>query len=135
MNTSLNSNKTIGLGALLALAFAMIVPAATAGPGSEYWRNFGQVKTQTEAKELKPDATVMLVCGACKTVKLSVYKSPQTNDRPPKIWMEVGSKHDCGHCGGTITVVNGKTKDEMQHNCSMCGTGAAFCCAAPPEKK
>ena len=91
MNTSLNSNKTIGLGALLALAFALIVPVATAGPGSEYWRNFGQVKTQKEAKAIEPDSTVMLVCGACKTVKLSVYKSPQTNDRPPKIWMDIGS--------------------------------------------
>ena len=93
------------------------------------------MKTQTEAKEIKPDSTVMLVCGACKTAKLSVYKSTQGNGRPPMAWMEVGSKHDCGHCGGTITVVNGKTKDEMQHNCSVCGAGAAFCCAAAPEKK
>ena len=136
MNTALN-RKTIGLAALLALALAFIVPAASAGPGPEYWRNLGQVKTQKEAKEIKPDSTVMLVCGACKTVKLADFKSPQTNGRPPLTWTEVGSKHDCEHCGGSITVVHGKTKDEMQHNCSMCGTGAAFCCAMPPapEKK
>ena len=66
MNIALR--KTIGPGALLALAFALIVPAVvTAGPGPEYWRNFGQVKTQKEAKEIKPETTVMLVCGACKT--------------------------------------------------------------------
>ena len=135
MNTSQKTNKVIGLGALLALALAFIVPIASAGPGPEYWRNSGQVKTEKEAKEIKPDSTVMLACGACKTVKLSEFKSAQTNGRPPMSWMAVGSKHDCEHCGGTITVVNGKTKDEMQHNCSMCGEGAAFCCAVEPAKK
>jgi len=135
MNTAKNRKKVIGLGALLALAIGIIIPVVSAGPGPEYWRNFGQVKTQTQAREIEPDSTVMLVCGACKTVKLTEYKSPQSNGRPPMAWLEIGSKHECEHCGGTITVVNGKTKDEMQHNCSMCGAGAAFCCAAAPEKK
>ena len=135
MNTSQKTTKVIGLGALLALALAIIVPVASAGPGPEYWRNSGQIKTEKQAKEIKPDSTVMLACGACKTVKLAEFKSAQTNGRPPMSWMEVGSKHDCEHCGGTITVVKGKTKDEMQHNCSMCGEGAAFCCAVEPTKK
>lgn len=134
-NTSQNTHKVVGLGALLALALTFVVPAASAGPGSEYWRNLGRLTTQAQAKAIEPDSMVMLVCGACKTVKLTEYKSPQSNGRPPMAWLEIGSKHECEHCGGTITVVNGKTKDEMQHNCSKCGEGAAFCCAAAPEKK
>ncbi len=130
-----NTNKAIGLASLLALALAIIVPSASAGPGIQYWKDLGQVKTQTQAKEIEPDSTVMLVCGACKTVKLTEFKSGLPNGRPPMSWMEVGSKHECEHCGGTITVVNGKTKDEMQHNCSKCGEGAAFCCVAAPDKK
>ena len=135
MNKSQNTQKIVGLGGLLVLALAIVVPTATAGPGPQYWRDLGQIKTQTQAKEIEPDATVMLVCGACKTVKLTEFKSSQTNGRPPMSWMEVGSKHDCEHCGGTITVVKGKTKDEMQHNCSKCGEGAAFCCAVEAAKK
>jgi len=135
MNKSQNTNKVIGLGALLALALAIVVPTVSAGPGSEYYRNLGQIKTQTEAKAIEPESTVMMVCGACKTVKITQFKSEFSSGRPPMRWFEVGSKHECEHCGGTITVVQGKTKDTMQHNCSKCGEGAAFCCAAAPEKK
>jgi hypothetical protein len=51
-------------------------------------------------------------------------------------WFVLGSKHHCDRCGGEITVVKGKTTDSMQHNCSKCGEGAAFCCVAPaPDGK
>ena len=43
----------------------------------------------------------------------------------------IGSKHECDICGGAITTLAGKTADMMQHNCSMCGQNAAFCCVAP----
>lgn len=135
MNTSQNTKRISKLGALMALALAIIVPVASAGPGPEYWRTSRQIKTEKQAKEIKPDSTVMLVCAACKTVKVTEFKSPQANGRATPRWMEVGTKHDCEHCGGTITVVDGKSKDEMQHNCSMCGEGAAFCCAVEPAKK
>ena len=76
---------------------------------------------------------MMLVCGACKTVSITEYKADLPNGRGPRHWVEIGSKHECEHCGGTITVVQGKTKNEMQHNWSKCGEGAAFCCAVTPE--
>ena len=135
MHTSQNTNKTIGLAGFLAIALAIFVPAATAGPGPQYWRDLGQLRTQAQVKAIEPESTVMMVCGACKTVKITEYKSAQANGRPPMSWMEIGSEHQCEHCGGTITVVKGKTTDEMQHNCSKCGEGAAFCCATAPDKK
>ena len=76
---------------------------------------------------------MVMVCGACKTVSLTEFKSEQTNGRPPMRWVEVGSNHECDHCGGSITTVRGKTTDTMQHNCSKCGEGAAFCCVTAPK--
>lgn len=127
--------RLVGLGSLLTIALTYSVPLAVAGPGIDYWRNAGQIKTVQEANALKPGTEMMLVCGACKTVRVSEHKSDWPNGKGPRNWVEVGTKHECGHCGGTITVVNGKTKDEMQHNCSKCGEGAAFCCAMTPGKE
>ena len=126
--------RLVGLGSLITLALTYSVPQAFAGQGIDYWRNAGQIKTIKQADALPPRAEMMLVCGGCKTVKVSGKKSDWPNGKGPRNWVEVGSKHDCDHCGGKITVVNGKTKDEMQHNCSKCGNGAAFCCAITPSK-
>ena len=123
--------RIIGLGSSLALALSFGVPQSHAGsqsPGAI--RAMEQITTTKQADELTEGTTMMMVCSACKTVNMTEYRADLPNQRGPRHWVEVGSKHECGHCGGTITVVQGKTKDEMQHNCSKCGEGAAFCCAA-----
>jgi hypothetical protein len=134
MKTAQSTNKTIGLGAFLALALATIVLSACAGP-AQYGTNAIPITTTKEAATVKPHDTILMVCGACKTVDLvdAVYgRSPSSEiDQYGYEWLKVGTKHKCDHCGGEITVVKGKTADSMQHNCSKCGEGAAFCCVAP----
>ena len=126
--------RIIGLGSSLTLALSFGVPKAHAGsqsPGAT--RSTEQITTAKQAAELTEGTTMMMVCGACKTVNMTEYRADLPNGRGPRHWVEMGSKHECSHCGGTITVVQGKTKDEMQHNCSKCGEGAAFCCAVTPD--
>jgi hypothetical protein len=130
MKTLQRSIRIVGLGSFLALFLSLGVSQARAGsqsPGA--MRSMEQMKTVKQVDELKDGTTMMMVCGACKTTSMTEYKADLPNGKGPRSWMEVGSKHECEHCGGTITVVQGKTKDEMQHNCSKCGEGAAFCCA------
>ena len=121
---------------LLPIAVAAIMLSGTAliaGPGPQFWVRTRPVATEKDNATIKTGDTVVMVCGACKTVKLTEYKSMLPNGRPPMALMDVGSKHECDHCGGSITTVNGKTTDSMQHNCSMCGEGAAFCCVTEPK--
>jgi len=119
--------KTIRLATLLAIA-ALAASSAFAGPGIQYW-NARSIQTQKDAQAVKPGDTMALVCGTCKTVKLTEFKSDWPNQKGTPRWTEVGTKHTCDNCGGEITVVKGKTTDTMQHNCDKCGDGAAFCCA------
>jgi len=127
---------------LLALAAAALLLSATsliAGPGPEYWARTKPVTTTKEADALKPGDTAVMVCGACKTVLVRESKHIGPPSKGSEQWFTVGSKHQCGHCGGEMSVVKGKMTDTMQHNCSMCGEGAAFCCAVTgsdsPAKK
>ena len=117
------------LGASAALIFA--------GPPPNFWNRSKPIATVKEAVAVKADETVMMVCGACKTAMVRTMKHVGPPNGGHEDSLVIGSKHKCDHCGGEITVVQGKTKDTMQHNCSMCGEGAAFCCVAPtmPEKK
>jgi len=139
MNTARIILKPISLGALLALVLAIIAPAATAGPSPQSWTRTKPINTTKEAAAVKSGDKVIMICRACKTVKIwePVYTSPSggTADDASFEWFNIGSKHKCDHCGGEITIVRGKTTDSMQHNCSMCGEGAAFCCVAPPTMK
>lgn len=128
------SMKTIR--ALLPLAVAAFVLATTsliAGPTSDSPTRTKAVATTKDAAAIKSGDTMVMVCGACKTVSITEYKSAFHNGRPPMQWVEVGAKHECEMCGGSITTVNGKTTDSMQHNCSKCGEGAAFCCVTAPK--
>lgn len=127
---------------LLALGAAALLLSATsliAGPGPEYWARTKPVTTAKEADALKPGDTAVMVCGACKTVLVRESKHIGPLSKGSEQWFTIGSKHQCGHCGGEMSVIKGKTTDSMQHNCSMCGEGAAFCCAVTgsdsPAKK
>ena len=108
---------------------------ASAGPGTQYWTRTKPITTTKEADAVKPDATVAMVCGACKTTMIRDTKNIGPQSKGRLAWFTIGSKHKCEHCGGEISVVKGKTADSMQHNCSMCGEGAAFCCASMPDDK
>ena len=132
-HTSLNLKKSMAVTLLLGVFAALIY----AGPGPEFWNRTRPITTGKEAAAVKADETVVMVCGACKTAMIRDSKYVGPGGKGHYEWTTIGSKHQCDHCGGEITVVRGKTTDSMQHNCSMCGEGAAFCCAAPvvPEKK
>ena len=124
----------------LAIALWTLAPFAHAGP-AQNGTSAIPITTTKEATAVKAGDKVVMACSACKTVALSdaVYmrRSGGEIDDYGYVWLTVGSKHQCKHCGGEITVVKGKTTDSMQHNCSKCGEGAAFCCVAPAatEKK
>lgn len=92
------------------------------------------VKTVEEAANVQSGDSVVMVCPACKTLAIMVYKSPWPNGRGTPEWVRVGTEHKCAHCGGEIKVVNGKTSDSMQHDCSVCGSNTAFCCVVQPDK-
>jgi hypothetical protein len=120
---------TVLMGASAALSYA--------GPDLGSGNRTRPVTTVDDAKAVKRDDTVVMVCGACRTVAVldAVYGYFPGGeiDNYRYQWIAVGSKHQCEHCGGEITVVRGKTTDSMQHNCSKCGEGAAFCCAVTPD--
>ena len=104
-----------------------------AGPGPQFWNRAKPVTTTQEAAAIKPGDTMVMVCGKCKTVAITEFTSGLPNGKGTPRWMQIGTRHECESCGGTITVVKGKTTDSMQHNCSKCGEGAAFCCSAPAK--
>jgi hypothetical protein len=112
-------------------ALGVLASFAYAGPPPDFWNRARPITTTQEAATVKPDDTVMMVCGACKSVMIRDSKHFGPAGKGHDEWFVIGSKHKCDHCGGEITIVRGKTADSMQHNCSMCGEGAAFCCAAP----
>lgn len=111
------------LGALASFVYA--------GPGPQYWQTAKPVTTFTEAKAVGPADTVTMQCKGCKTVMVRDSKHVGPLGKGHDEWLTVGSKHSCSECGGEITVVKGKTKDSMQHNCTKCGEGSVTCCVAP----
>lgn len=117
---------TVTLGALASFAYA--------GPPSQFWNRARPVTTFSEAKKVGPDDTVTMQCKSCKTVLIRNSKHVGPQGKGHEEWFTVGSKHKCTECDGEITVVAGKTKDSMQHNCSKCGEGAVSCCATTPDK-
>jgi hypothetical protein len=121
---------------LLALVGAVLSLSTTsvfAGPGPQFWNRTTPVTTTKEADALKPSDTAVMVCGACKTVLVRDSKHVGPAGKGYEEWFTIGAKHKCDHCGGEMSVVRGKTADSMQHNCSMCGEGAAFCCAVKTD--
>lgn len=114
---------TVAVGALASFAFA--------GPGPQYWQRAKPVTTFAEAKTVGPNDLVTMQCKGCKTVMIRDSRHVGPSSKGSEEWFTIGSKHSCEECSGEITVVKGKTKDSMQHNCSKCGEGTVTCCAAP----
>ena len=117
-----------------ALALALSSISLFAGPPPQFWNRATPVTTTKEADALKPGDTAVMVCGACKTVMIRASKHVGSPSKGSEEWFTIGAKHQCDHCGGEMTVVHGKTTDSMQHNCSMCGEGAAICCAVKADE-
>lgn len=130
MKSKLNTDRVL----FLFVALGACVSFAQAGPGVQYWSRTRPVTTTEDVAAIKPDDTVAMVCGACKTVMLRDPKHVGPQGKGHEEWFTAGSKHSCDHCGGEISVVKGKTSDSMQHNCSKCGAGAASCCATAADK-
>ncbi len=125
MNTK---HTTLGLIFATAL-FGTLASFTFAGPSPQAWNRATPITTTKEADALKPGDTVVMVCGACKTVLVRDSRHVGPASKGHEEWFTIGAKHKCGHCGGEMSVIRGRTADSMQHNCSMCGEGAAFCCA------
>lgn len=114
-----------------AAALGAIASFVSAGPGPQFWQRAKPVTTFAEAKAVGPHDTVTMQCKGCKTVMIRDSKHVGPAGKGHEEWFTVGSKHSCSECKGEITVVKGKTKDAMQHNCTKCGEGAVTCCVAP----
>ena len=133
----INPGSVTITGAVIAFLVAGSAVKSDAGPSPEFWNRLNPITSVKEAEVVKGDDPLVMVCGACKTALIRNSKHVGPPSKGSEQWLTIGSKHQCGHCGGEITVVQGKTSDSMQHNCSRCGEGAAFCCApssAPPKK-
>src|SRR4051794_36537320 len=113
MNASNRLIKILGAGSLLAIALSINSPVL-AGPGPQYWNRTKPVTTTKDAAAVKPDATVTMVCGACKTVLIRDSRHIGPAGKGHEDWFTIGSKHQCDRCGGEIAVVQGKTTDSMQ---------------------
>ena len=125
-------------GMAVALLLASTAVTSNAGPPPEFWNRLKPITSAKEAGAVRADYTLMMVCSACKTAMIRDSKHMGPPSKGSDQWFTIGSKHQCDHCGGEITVVQGKIADSMEHHCSMCGEGAAFCCAAPvpaPKKE
>lgn len=124
--------KTNSLRLVLATAvLGALASFAIAGPGPQYWQRAKPVTTFTEAKAVGPHDMVTMQCKGCKTVMIRDSRHVGPPSKGHEEWFAIGSKHSCTECDGEITVVKGKTKDSMQHNCSKCGDGTVTCCVAP----
>lgn len=142
--------KKVGLrsGLAVALMVAALLPASTpaadtAAPmkpmkaGEHMLMLAKPVKTVQEAKALKDDDSVAMVCAKCKTVWVSRVKQGVKGaqllmaDGQPK---ELIGTHACAGCNSTLTVVGHAKGDitELKHSCKACGDDSAFCCATSP---
>lgn len=126
MKTTRNSRTILGLGSILALAFAT---TAFAGPGPQYWAQQAAA-AKARAAAAPVSTTQAIACPHCKTTTIGKYESVSATDKVKGIrhWVAAGSKHECAQCGGTIAVVDGKTQNDMKDDCPICAKTTPTCC-------
>jgi hypothetical protein len=130
MKILIKNRNIVGLGSLLALTLSFSALPAHAGPSPQFFNEPQYVTAAVkEAAAVQPANSVAAVCNACKTVGLRESKHVGPTGKGRETWA-IGAKHTCEHCGGSITVVNGATKDSMAANCGMCGKGSDSHCVA-----
>ena len=125
---------------LVRILFATVVTglfavSAYAGPGIQHWRNATPITTFSEARKVSADDMIMMQCDHCKTAMMATCMDMGAMSKGNPEWCMAGAKSMCTECKGEITVVQGKTDDAMQVNCSKCGEGAVSCSMINAEKK
>lgn len=130
----------------LAIILAMSVSARADEPmqpmkGGEHMMMLNkEVKTTQDAKALKENDSMAMVCAKCKTVYVTRVKQ---GTKGAELLMANGKTteligtHACSGCGGTWTIVGvGKgATTELKHTCTKCGDDSAFCCATSKNAK
>jgi hypothetical protein len=124
--------STLHLGTVLALSTGLTGPAALAGPGLEYWRNFGQSRTSASNVDPAP-ITAARPCTDSHVVAITESKPLFPNGRGPIRTVEVGSKLACTSCDSPMVAMkpsgdNGRgamTPVALKglHNCNGCAPG------------
>ena len=134
MERKILTKISLSCGLAVALIFALWTPStAKAAPelkGYERSLQMQGINTVAQAKALKTDDTIAMVCAKCKSVVVETV----TLEKDHIKHVTSGYKHLCPGCNSSITVV-GHGKDatrEMTHTCGSCGDGSAFCCATKP---
>lgn len=145
MKTNKPAHKAIP-GMALAIILAMSVTARADEPmqpmkGGEHMMMLNkEVKTTQDAKALKENDSMAMVCAKCKTVYVTRVKQ---GTKGAELLMANGKTteligtHACPGCGGTWTIVGvGKgATTELKHTCTKCGDDSAFCCATSKNAK
>lgn len=135
MKANLCLQRIHGAGSLLALAFSITASQVIAGPIPQFSQQIEKNRAEIAAKSpaAKPVDVSIMKCRACKTVTLSeaVYTKRESAeiDDYGYIWIDVGAKHTCAQCGGTLTILKGASAGAMTQPCAMCGKDAAQCLA------
>lgn len=127
MKHSIHSLKLLGLGSLLALAFALTPTFLRAGlpqPASHRANS-----SPADVSAVNPGDTGAMTCGACRTISITERRQLEGTKAGTALFT-TDSRHECAMCRGAIVTVNGTTVDTMQRDCPMCAKGAALCCAA-----
>ncbi|MBC8128166.1 MAG: hypothetical protein H8M99_13580 [Gloeobacteraceae cyanobacterium ES-bin-144] len=127
MKSTLKFNLLLG-----ATVAAMSLTAYADGGRGDWPYGFTtHIKTAAEAEaSSKAGHKVALACKDCNTVNAK----SDSDKKGILAWFAPDSKHDCGGCGGKITVTTvggGKipSVSEYKHTCSKCGPDSAFTCA------
>lgn len=119
----------LGLGTVLTLAVGL-TSTAFAGPSSQFWdqQERNRANLAKKAESAKPTDAPAMACAACKTTEVRQDRTTGANGRLTVTHDLVGTKHACATCGGAITVVHGKTTNDMKGNCPICAKATPGCC-------
>ena len=85
------------LAGALSLGAVLTISTASAGPGSDYWRNLGQKDTGAPAPAA-PTAHAVRACTDARLVSITETKSILANGRGAMQTVEVGKKFVCTSC-------------------------------------
>jgi len=121
-------------GAALALVTGLAIPAATAGPGPQYWNNQGKADLKTAGTSASTEGAASACTGA-QLVTVTETKPSWHNGRGSLVTTEVGKKLECTSCDTPIVVMkpsghNGRgamapVEIKGKHDCSKGGCGTA----------
>jgi hypothetical protein len=124
---------TLLAGAAVALATALSIPAASAGPGPDYWRNLGRTDSKAAVAPTSVERAAR-VCADARLVSVTETKPSWQNRRGPLTTVEIGKKLECASCDTPLVVMkpsghNGRggmapVEIKGRHDCTKDGCGA-----------